>query len=130
MMLPRWKPIKKRRTRIRRGKLTKKERAGIRLAVYERCGGRCELKLRDDCLNSEFDGPLPFKGKSPWDHWHMVHKKSEGAGGKTDLENCCGGCWRCHLLGIHRGETRDTKPVPAKVQQAEISDWTKDYYGN
>lgn len=127
-MKPR-KPIPKTRKRVRRGKLTLKERAAVRLAVYERCQGRCELNLRDDCLN--YEAPLPFKGKTPWDHWHLVHKKSEGAGGKTDMENCCGGCWKCHLLGIHNGETRDSKPVPAKVPaQAEISDWTKDYYGN
>lgn len=99
----------------------------MRLAVYERAGGLCELNLRDDCVK----GILPFRGSTPFDHGHLVHKKSEGSGGKTDEENCCWGCWRCHLLGLHRGETRDSKPVPAKTPaDPAVKDWTIGYYEN
>jgi hypothetical protein len=130
-MIPRQKPIKRspiRRRRTTRSKAKTDLRKKIRLAVFERAGGMCELKLRDDCLK----GPLPFEGskvdRTFYDHGHLVHMKSEGAGGKTDLENCRWGCWRCHLLGLHNGETRDAKPVPAK--QLLRKDWISDYYGN
>lgn len=108
-----------------------KLRAKIRLAVFERSGGMCELKKRADCLG----GPLPFesKNKTPYDHGHLVHKKSEGAGGKTDMENCCWGCWKCHLLALHRGEYDGTnKPCPPKQREilTDTKDWTLGYYGN
>lgn len=113
------------RTKPRRGKCTKAHRDAIRLAVYERSRGLCELNIREDCI----PGVLPFKsnGNVPYDHGHLVHKKSEGSGGKTDMENCCWGCWKCHLLGLHRGETKFSKPVPRKVTR---EDWSNSYYGN
>lgn len=125
-----WRRARLRRSTPRsRGKT--KLRAEIRLAVYERAGGMCELKKRPDCLG----GPLPFtsRNNTPYDHGHLVHLKSEGAGGKTDMENCRWGCWKCHLLGLHRGEySAEHKPVPPKVQQpaAETKEWTHGYYGN
>lgn len=106
-----------------------RRRKKVRLAVYERAGGLCELKLRNDCVR----GVLAFKGETPWDHGHLVHKKSEGSGGKTDMENCCWGCWKCHLLGLHRGEYDEmNKPCPPKQREilTETKDWTLGYYGN
>ena len=120
------KPIPKKRAKLRRGKLTAAERNAVRLAVYERAKGMCELRIRPDCLSRFSTVPLPFKGSTPWDHGHMVHKRSEGAGGKTDLDNCVWGCHKCHLIGVHRGERSPTdKPVPAKTEN-----WTQRYYGN
>lgn len=114
----------KRRRKPRRGKASPALRKAIRRAVYERGHGECELKLRDDCMA----GKLAFDGTTPWDHGHLVHRKSEGSGGKTDLENCCWGCWKCHLLGLHRGETRTSKPCPPKIPAG--TEWTDAYYGN
>lgn len=106
-----------------------KLRAKVRLQVHERSGGYCELKRRPDCIQ----GMLPFTGKTPYDHGHLVHLKSEGSGGKTDTENCFWGCWKCHLLGLHRGEYSATnKPVPPKQREflTDTKDWTLGYYGN
>lgn len=116
-------PIKHRKTP--RAIAKKKKREEVRLAVFKRSGGRCEVNNRYDCIK----GVLPFKsaGNIPYDHGHLVHLKSEGSGGKTDMENCRWGCWKCHLLGLHRGETKFTKPVPAKVPRP---DWAEGYYGN
>lgn len=111
--------MKRRQTTRRRAKTALRKK--VRMAVYTRSDGRCELKLRNDCI----PGRLPFNGHTPWDHGHLVHLKSEGAGGKTDEENCRWGCWKCHLLGMHNGETKDKKPVPPKQR-----DWTAEYYGN
>lgn len=119
----------KRRRKPRRGKCTPKKRNEVRLAVYERNGGCCELNVRPDCI----PGILPFKGTTPYDHGHLVHRKSEGSGGKTDMENCCWGCWKCHLLGLHRREFSATdKPCPPKVLKGQIEkkDWMAPYYGN
>ena len=122
--------IKRSRIRNRqtpRAKAKTKLRKKVRLQVFERSGGMCELKKRKDCLG----GPLPFEGsktdRNPWDHGHLVHLKSEGSGGKTDMENCRWGCWKCHLLGLHNGETDETKPVPPKQMRGG---WTEGYYGN
>jgi len=113
--------MKFRRTKRARAKTELRKK--VRLQVFERSGGKCELNNRDDCL-----GVVPFESKdrTPYDHGHLVHVKSEGSGDKTDMENCRWGCWKCHLLGGHRGETRYSKPVPPKRKQ----DWTEGYYGN
>ena len=91
-------PLRKRRAGLRRGELTAKEKEVIRLAVYERAGGRCELNLMPNCIR----GVLPFTGDTPWNHGHLVHMKSRGAGGDWTLENCKWGCYVCHLIGIHQ----------------------------
>jgi hypothetical protein len=122
-------------TRIRkstpRSRAKTKVREKVRLAVFERSKGMCELKKRKDCLG----GPLPYESHNgtPYDHGHLVHLKSEGSGGKTDMENCRWGCWMCHLLGLHRGEYSATdKPVPPKQSEflTDRMDWTREYYGN
>ncbi len=52
-------PRKRRPGPPRRGQPTKAEKAAIRLQVYERCGGLCELNLMPGCLK----GVLPFDGE-------------------------------------------------------------------
>lgn len=125
-MIQRYARIRKNTPRSR---AKTKKRAKVRLEVFERAKGMCELKKRQDCLG----GPLPFKGSTPYDHGHLVHRKGEGAGGKTDIENCCWGCWKCHLLGLHRGEySASDKPVPGMQREflTDTKDWTREYYDN
>ena len=95
-------PIRK-RTKPRRGQPTPEEKAAVRLAVYERAGGRCELNLGPKCI----EGILAFEGDTPWDHGHFVHIKSKGAGGAFTVENGKWGCFQCHLGYMH---TEGRKP--------------------
>lgn len=104
-LAPRSAPPRRIRPGTRRGQPTRQERDIIRLAVYERAGGRCELRKSERCI----PGILPFEGITPWDHGHLVHLRSEGAGGKTDMRNCRWGCHICHLVDLH-----NPKPCPPK----------------
>jgi hypothetical protein len=90
------KPIRKKRPGTRRGQPTPAEKTAIRLDVYERCGGRCELNLMPDCIK----GILPFEGETPWDHGHLVHVHAKRRFGTT-VEGCRWGCHVCHLQGMH-----------------------------
>ncbi len=103
--LKRYTPPRKRRLQPRRGEPTKEEKGAIRKAVYERCGGRCELHLVPDCIG----GVLPPEGQTPWDHWHLVHLHSKRRFGWTEESGnkLLGGCWKCHLVGMH---TKGLKP--------------------
>jgi 5-methylcytosine-specific restriction endonuclease McrA len=97
-MIRRYTPIRKKRSKPRRGQATKEEKNAIRLAVYERAQGQCELRILGTCIR----GQLSYSGDTPWDHGHLVHLKSLGSGGKWSMENCRWGCHICHLEGIHR----------------------------
>jgi hypothetical protein len=97
-------PIRKKRSKPRRGQTTPEEMAAIRKAVYERSGGRCELRLSEDCIT----GVLAWDGGSSWSHGHLVHLKARRRFGTT-LEDSRWGCWHCHLVGLH-----NPKPCPAK----------------
>jgi hypothetical protein len=107
--LKRYTPVRKKRPGTRRGQPTPEEKAAIRLAVYERSGGRCELNLGPKCIK----GILPFTGDSPLFHGHLVHVRSRGAGGKWTMENCLWGCVECHIGYSHT----EGKPIPAKVKE-------------
>lgn len=106
-------PIRKVRTKPRRGQPTKAEKAAIREQVYLESGGRCELNISPECIV----GVLPKEGSSPWDHWHLVHIKSKRVYGWS-RDNLCGGCWKCHLIGLHV-EGGGGKIVPSKHGGAE-----------
>ena len=95
--IKRYTPVRKKRSEPRRGEPTPEEKKAVRLAVYERAGGRCELNLGPKCIK----GVLPFEGDTPWDHGHFVHIKSKGAGGKFTVENGRWGCYQCHLGYLH-----------------------------
>jgi hypothetical protein len=101
-------PIRKKRLLLRRGELTRQEKGDIRDQVYAETGGRCELKLHCDGK-----AVWPHIGKTPWDHWHLVHVKSLGSGGGWDRENLKGGCPDCHLVGLHV-EAGKGKIIPKK----------------
>jgi len=95
--LKRYTPVRKKRPTLRHGEPTKEEKAAVRLEVYERAGGRCELNLGPKCIK----GVLPFTGSTPWDHGHFVHIRSKSAGGKFTVENGKWGCYECHLGYAH-----------------------------
>ena len=90
-------PPRKRRSKPRRGQPTREEKSSLRLAVYERAGGRCEIRLHKDCSGDRilpYDGEVLFRA-------HLVHLKSRGAGGKWTMENCRLGCAPCHTGSMH-----------------------------
>lgn len=97
-------PIKKKRTKPRRGQATPEETAAVRLAVYERSQGFCELRLSPNCVK----GKLPWDGPDPWSHGHLVHLKAKRRN-STTVEGSRWGCWFCHLVGLH-----NPKPCPPK----------------
>jgi hypothetical protein len=106
MTLPRKTRIKPVRSALRRGELSKAEKTSVRRQVYERAGGLCEVKLHSKCIRVVLD----WDGDTPWNHGHLVHRKSKGSGGKWTLDNLLWGCPNCHLISLH-----NPKPVPSKT---------------
>lgn len=98
--IKRYIPVRKVRSKPRRGEPTREAKAEIRKAVYERAGGCCELKLGPECQK----GVLPFDG-DVFERAHLVHIRSRGAGGTWEMNNLKLGCPRCHL-GYHHTEGR------------------------
>lgn len=92
------------RRRRRRGEPTARQKRELRLAVYGRAGGCCELRMDAQCLT----GPLPFDGEDEYRRGHLVHLGARRRHGWS-MENCVWGCWRCHLIALH-----NPKPCPPK----------------
>ena len=69
-----------------------KEKAAIRLLVYERDAGRCQLHLGPKCNPNTlpFDGELLFRA-------HLCHIIPKSRGGKFEPDNLRIGCAQCHL---------------------------------
>jgi hypothetical protein len=109
-------PIRKVRSKPRRGQPTKAEKEVIRDQVYLESEGKCELRNNPKCIQ----GVLPKDGETPWDHWHLVHLKSKRVHG-WGRDNLCGGCWVCHLIGLHT-QGGNGKIVPLKSGGAEYED--------
>lgn len=106
-------PIRKVRSKPRRGQLTKKQKEVLRDYVYELTGGMCKLNKSPLCIR----GVLPKEGYCPFDHWHLVHlgaKRRHGWG----LDNLTGGCWHCHLVVLHSYGKSGIKPCPPKERVA------------
>ena len=103
------------RTKLRRGELTPAEKEADRNRVYDRCGGRCELRGTDGLPLStrHQEGVLPREGLTPWDHWHLVHLHSKRPAFWSEQQGnvLLGGCAACHLDGMHR---LGNKPVVPK----------------
>jgi hypothetical protein len=95
--IKRYTPVRKKRPGTRRGQPTPEEVKAVRLAVFERAKGKCELNLIPECIK----GVLPFEGDSPWDHGHLVHIHAKRRFGTT-VDGCKWGCWKCHLVGVHQ----------------------------
>ena len=104
-MIPRNKPLRryapprKKRPGVRRGQPTNEEKSALRLAVYQRAGGKCELRLHKQCSGERV---LPYEGEVLF-RAHLVHLHSRGAGGKWTMENCKIGCAACHNGSMHTG---------------------------
>jgi hypothetical protein len=79
--------------------------ACLRAEVYQRAGGRCELRLSPSCIQ----GVLPYTSDSMFTHGHLVHLHARRRFG-WDLDNLRWGCWQCHLIELHQGG----KPCPKK----------------
>ena len=90
-------PPRKKRPGTRRGQPTCEEKGVLRLAVYERDGGKCQLRLHRQCSGERI---LPYEGEVLF-RAHLVHIKSRGAGGKWTMENCIIGCAACHSGSVH-----------------------------
>jgi 5-methylcytosine-specific restriction endonuclease McrA len=91
-------PVRKVRSKPRRGDPTPAEKNAIRDQVYEESGGKCQLNLGPKCQK----GILPRDGRV-FERAHLVHLRSRGAGGTWDRENLKLGCPQCHL-GYHHTE--------------------------
>ena len=89
-------------TRIRPRRRSTAERWGIhniRLAVFQRSGGYCELQASPRCW--EIAG---------WEFGHLCHIVHRSRGGEWSLDNCRWGCPECHIGWEHNGG----KPCPKK----------------
>lgn len=102
--------IRRVRPTLRRGELTSREKEAIRRQVYADCAGHCELNLSPECKR----GFLPYEGDTPWDHWHLVHRRNKRMWG-WGRDNLCGGCHVCHLVVLHSYGKDGNKPCPKKV---------------
>src|SRR5438132_586085 len=71
----------------------------IRVQLYERSGGLCELQVSPKCPRQ-----ISFLTM------HTCHVVSRGRGGPWDLENLKAGCLECHIGWEHNGG----KPCPPK----------------
>jgi len=103
------------RKSLRRGELTPSEKEAERNRVYERCGGRCELRGEDGLPldPGHWKGVIPKDGDTPWDHWNLVHLHSKRPAFWSESQGnvLLGGCPACHLEGMHR---KGLKPVVQK----------------
>ena len=90
-------PPRKKRPGVRRGQPTRKEKAEIRRQVYDRAGGRCELKLIEGCSG---DRILPWDG-DVWTRAHLVHLRAKRRFG-WQIDNLKLGCFACHIEGMHQ----------------------------
>ena len=99
------------RKKPRKGKLSQKDTANVREAVYYRDHGRCQLRLHPDCLGVQLPlhGPVTVR-------FHAAHIKGEGAGGAFTLENLQGACYLCHIEREHLWGKSGIKPCPKKAQ--------------
>ena len=99
------------RKKPRKGKLSQKDTANVREAVYYRDHGRCQIHLHPDCLGVQLPlhGPVTVR-------FHAAHIKGEGAGGAFTLENLQGACYLCHIEREHLWGKSGIKPCPKKAQ--------------
>jgi hypothetical protein len=98
------KPVRKKRPGTRRGEPTKAQKTAERERVYLRSGGMCELRGEDgEPLHQQHrSGVLPREG-SVFERWHLVHLHCKRRFGWTEAHGntLLGGCYACHILGMH-----------------------------
>lgn len=96
--LKRYGPVRKRRPTARRGEPTASDKATLRRFVYERAGGKCELRLKG-CKG----GVLPWDGEV-FVRCHLVHLRARRRFGWGE-NNLALGCAQCHRL-VHDGKAK------------------------
>ena len=86
--------------------ITKAEKEAERDRVYERAGGRCELRGEDGnpLVKEHWWGIIPKEGDTPWNHGHLVHLHSKRPTfwSETQGNTLLWGCPPCHLDGMNR----------------------------
>jgi hypothetical protein len=87
---------------IRRKRKSTAERRHItevRIQLYERSEGSCEVRESPKCWNW-----------ISWETMHAAHQVSAARGGKFELSNLRASCPECHIGWEHNGG----KPCPSK----------------
>lgn len=117
--LKRSAPPRKKRPGVRKGQPTNAEKEAERNRVYERCGGRCELRDENgQPLHAKhISGVLPSDGDVMY-RWHLVHWKAKRRFGWTEAQGnvLLGGCYWCHIGASHN---RGVKIVPPRERVTE-----------
>lgn len=99
-------PIKKKSRKAKVGKYSGRIRLDaegmkeLRVAVYERARGLCEMKIKHVC-----------EVYAGWVSGHLAHIKSRGSGGSDELGNVLWACAPCHMAS----HNCNNKPCPPKV---------------
>jgi 5-methylcytosine-specific restriction endonuclease McrA len=93
-------PVKRVRAKARPGRLKGKDVKNLRLKVFIRANGECEL-----------GGSTKCHGYVDWNRGHMHHVKHRSLGGKDELSNLLWACPPCHAE-----EHVPSKVVPAKAK--------------
>lgn len=103
--LRRYKAPNKKRPTLRRGQPSAEEIHEMRVLIYEKSGGRCELHLLPTCKT----GVLPFDGDL-LERWHLVHVRHRRRfGWPTEGPfRMRGGCYECHIRGMHHKGLKPT----------------------
>ena len=68
----------------------------IRLQLFERSGGNCELRVSPWCWDW-----------ISWDTMHACHIVSQARGGEWELNNLKAGCPECHIGREHNGALKN-----------------------
>jgi len=80
----------------------RKEITEVRVQLYQRSGGQCELRLSPKCW-----------GQFTFAQMHTCHVRSRARCGTWDLDNLKAGCAECHIGWEHNGG----KPCPPKIER-------------
>lgn len=110
--LHRYTRLRSKRPTARRGEPTKDEKAALRRFVYDRAGGKCELRLKG-CKRTV----LPFEG-DVFTRAHLVHLRARRRFG-WHPETSCLGCYSCHIEQSH------VKGVKLPATYAELLTWER-----
>jgi hypothetical protein len=104
--LKRYTSVRKKRPGVRKGQPTNEEKTVERDRVYDRCGGRCELRGENGqpLHPNHLEGVLPSEGPL-MARWHLVHVFGKRRWGWTERpgskQRLMGGCYWCHIVGQH-----------------------------
>lgn len=105
-------PLRRKRPTPRRGEPTDDDKAALRRFVYDRAGGKCELRLKG-C----YGGVLPWDG-DVFERAHLVHLRARRRFGWNPETNLALGCAWCHMCA-HSGKAK----LPATY--AELLTWER-----